>query len=162
MLRSAAGGGRSRWKSRCGPLPLPATIPVFVSELQPAQSAATGIAEHQKGFELINIQVVSESGQLLAGPAFDYLLSGFNTTTLGLNEGGGVASVSAAVTSPLDPNNASQETRVLFTNRPLPSIVKVCKVAGTGVPLNTPFVFEVRGFMAQPNPPAPARSSTPG
>jgi hypothetical protein len=140
--------------------PLPATIPVFVSELGPAQSAATGIAGAPKGFELINIQVVSESGQLLAGPAFDYLLSGFNTTTLGLNEGGGVASVSAAVTSPLDPNNASQETRVLFTNRPLPSIVKVCKVAGPGVPLNTPFVFEVRGFMAQPNPPAPGQIFT--
>jgi len=132
--------------------PPPATIPVFVSELGPAQSAATGLAGAPTGFELINIQVVSENGGLLAGPLFDALLSSFNTVTPGLNEGGGVAVVSAAVTSPLDPNNATLETRVLFTNRALPGVVKVCKIAGPGIALNQPFAFEVRGNIQVPNP----------
>jgi hypothetical protein len=101
---------------------------------------------------LINVQVVSENGLLTGGPLFDALLSGFNTITPGANEGGGVAQVQAATTSPLDPSNATLETRVLFTNRALPGVVKVCKIAGPGIALNQPFAFEVRGNIQVPNP----------
>src|SRR4029079_11351269 len=107
------------------------------------------------GFELISAEVSSLLGSPAGPLLFDARLNNDGSMTLGANEGGGVRDFNSAVTSPLDPSNASQETRVLFTNRSLPGIVKVCKIGGFGanqVPLNTPFVFEVRGNIQTPNP----------
>ena len=45
--------------------------------------------------------------------------------------------------------SAANETLVIFTNRSNPSRLKVCKVAGPGIPINTLFSFTVSGFGAQ-------------
>lgn len=50
-----------------------------------------------------------------------------------------------------DQNN---EAVIAFINRSRPGIVKVCKLAGPGVPINTLFRFRVRGF-GYPFPPGP-------
>jgi len=132
--------------------PFPTSVVIRTSELGPALAAASGVAGAPTGYELISAEVSSLLGAP-AGPLFfDARLNADGSITLGANEGGGVRDFLSAVTSPLDPTNASQETRVLFTNRSLPGIVKVCKIAGPGIPLNTPFVFEVRGNIQTPNP----------
>ncbi|MGB7068111.1 MAG: ice-binding family protein, partial [Pyrinomonadaceae bacterium] len=41
---------------------------------------------------------------------------------------------------------SEDETRVNFFNRSRPGIVKVCKIAGPGIPFNTIFTFVVRGI----------------
>ncbi|MGB7070714.1 MAG: ice-binding family protein, partial [Pyrinomonadaceae bacterium] len=56
-----------------------------------------------------------------------------------LLNGGGVQDVV------LEEGGASTETRVNFFNRSNPGIVKICKIAGPGVPLNTLFRFRVSG-----------------
>ncbi|MGD9564288.1 MAG: ice-binding family protein, partial [Pyrinomonadaceae bacterium] len=44
--------------------------------------------------------------------------------------------------------SAANETLLIFTNRSNPSRVKVCKVAGPGIPINTLFTFTVTGIGA--------------
>ncbi len=44
--------------------------------------------------------------------------------------------------------SAANETLVIFTNRSNPSRLKVCKVAGPGIPINTLFTFTVVGYGA--------------
>jgi len=42
--------------------------------------------------------------------------------------------------------SAANETLLIFTNRSNPSRLKVCKVAGPGIPINTLFTFTVVGY----------------
>ncbi|MDQ3474630.1 MAG: DUF4394 domain-containing protein, partial [Acidobacteriota bacterium] len=58
------------------------------------------------------------------------------------NPGGGV--VSADVVE----GGTSNQTTVSFFNRANPARLKVCKIAGPGIPEGTPFTFEVRGTVA--------------
>ena len=46
-------------------------------------------------------------------------------------------------------SNASDQTIFNFFNRTNPGIIKICKIAGPGVPVGTRFEFEVRGRQAQ-------------
>jgi hypothetical protein len=46
----------------------------------------------------------------------------------------------------LESDSAADETLVIFTNRSNPSRLKVCKVAGPGIPINTLFSFTVVGY----------------
>src|SRR5687768_3438846 len=48
----------------------------------------------------------------------------------------------------LESNSAADETLVIFANRSNPGRVKVCKVAGPGIPINTLFTFTVVGYGA--------------
>lgn len=130
-----------------------ATIPVLISELGPAAAAAAGPGA-PTGFELIAI-ASDPAGRLCVGPVPPFaagsslLLNGRlnadGSVTAGANPGGGVGCFTVVGTSPLDPGDASEETRAIFTNRSAPGIVKVCKIAGPGINLNTVFRFEVRG-----------------
>ena len=56
-----------------------------------------------------------------------------------INPGGGVADIDV-----LEGGTASQTT-VNFFNRANPARLKVCKIAGPGIPEGTPFTFEIRG-----------------
>ena len=48
----------------------------------------------------------------------------------------------------LESASAADETLVIFANRSNPGRVKVCKVAGPGIPINTLFTFTVVGYGA--------------
>jgi len=129
---------------------------VTVSELGPFQASQSGVAGAPTGFELINVSLSSLVGALSGPTHFDALLLPNGTIVEGQNEGGGTQDLVVAVANPtMDPTapaDATLETRVTFTNRSLPGIVKVCKIAGPGIDPNTPFVFEVRGTIQIPNP----------
>ena len=64
-----------------------------------------------------------------------------NGTVTANNTGGGFVTV--RVIEAATPIN---ETLINFVNRSNPSVVKVCKIAGPGIPLGTRFRFEVRGL----------------
>src|SRR5215204_5787285 len=72
-----------------------------------------------------------------AGPA-----SG-NTPVLFPNPNGGVQCLRW-----IESASSANETLVTFVNRSIPSRLKVCKVAGPGIPINTLFTFTVTGFGA--------------
>jgi hypothetical protein len=48
----------------------------------------------------------------------------------------------------IESSSAADETLVIFANRSNPSRLKVCKVAGPGIPINTLFTFTVVGWGA--------------
>ena len=48
----------------------------------------------------------------------------------------------------VESDSTADETLVIFTNRSNPGRVKVCKIAGPGIPINTLFTFTVTGFGA--------------
>jgi hypothetical protein len=50
----------------------------------------------------------------------------------------------------LEGNTPADQTIFNFFNRTNPGIIKVCKIAGRGVPIGTRFLFEVRGREAGP------------
>jgi hypothetical protein len=55
------------------------------------------------------------------------------------NAGGGFSTIRVFA------GDATQEALVTFINRSTPGNLKVCKIAGPGIPLNTPFTFTVNG-----------------
>jgi hypothetical protein len=58
------------------------------------------------------------------------------------NPGGGYATIQVVA------GDTTNRTTINFRNRSNPSLVKVCKIAGPGVPLNTLFRFTIEGFGA--------------
>jgi hypothetical protein len=128
--------------------PFPNSATFLVSELGPALAAAAGPGA-PTGYELIG--VTSDPAGRVSPVNFNARLNANGTVTNGANVGGGVVTALVVRTSPgpggtaSDPNDATDETRLFFTNRSLPGLVKVCKIAGPGIDLNTPFTFEVRG-----------------
>ena len=60
------------------------------------------------------------------------------------NSGGGWADVILR-----EGSTPSNQVLINFFNRTNPGIIKICKIAGPGIPLGTRFVFEVRGRQAQ-------------
>ncbi len=64
----------------------------------------------------------------------------FNNATVA-----GSALVQVFQASGVGGTNATNETVVNFTNRAAPGLVKVCKIAGPGIPIGTLFRFQVEG-----------------
>ncbi len=50
----------------------------------------------------------------------------------------------------------SNQTTVNFFNRSNPGVIKVCKIAGPGVPIGAEFDFVVQGNIGDPTPPQPS------
>ncbi|MFN2393819.1 MAG: FG-GAP repeat domain-containing protein, partial [Pyrinomonadaceae bacterium] len=64
------------------------------------------------------------------------------------NPGGGYITIQVAT------SDVANEIVVNFRNRSNPGLIKVCKIAGPGIPINTLFRFRVRGFGATNAAPA--------
>jgi hypothetical protein len=96
----------------------------------PASSTGTGIAN---GGEVLGARIVPPTAIVAAGPNAPR-----GTVALD-NPGGGYATVRVIEAS------AASETIVDFFNRSNPGQVKVCKIAGPGIPLGTLFRFSVFG-----------------
>jgi hypothetical protein len=136
-----------------GPVPAPAEI--FVTEL--GQTDANGDT-------LYRLDGAPDSPTPLAASTFpanrfnsiDYNVGLDNSNLTGLppffNPGGGV--VGADVLE----GGVANQTTINFWNRSEPGFVKVCKVAGPGVPVGTRFAFDVHGREPSNQP----RVGTPG
>jgi len=130
------------------PGPFPAPADVIVTEIGRA------------GFQL-------ESASTFPADRFNFLQLGFgvdntNPACINANEnpfvpvppecvisnpGGGL------VSGDVVEGGAASQTTFNFFNRAAPTVLKVCKIAGPGIPVGTPFTFEVRGTVST-NPPA--------
>jgi hypothetical protein len=99
---------------------------VRVSELPRAgfflESARTTPGNREIGTEVLGF-IVDANGNVVAAPGGGYI-------TVTVPQG----------TSP------ANETLITFVNRSAPGLVKICKIAGPGVPLHTLFRFQVAGF----------------
>ncbi|MGB7070713.1 MAG: ice-binding family protein, partial [Pyrinomonadaceae bacterium] len=84
------------------------------------ESVETVIPDREVGTEVLGRRV-NASGAVVANPDGGYV-------TVRVIEGA-----------------EEDETRINFFNRTNPGLVKVCKIAGPGIPVNTRFRFEVRG-----------------
>ncbi|MGI8494433.1 MAG: hypothetical protein ACR2L1_03850 [Pyrinomonadaceae bacterium] len=74
-----------------------------------------------------------------------------------LANGGGNATVTVAAGSS---GGTKAKTTVFFNNRTAPGQLKICQIAGLGVPLNTPFEFKVTA--TAPSAPVRAATTVPG
>ncbi|MDQ3132575.1 MAG: ice-binding family protein, partial [Acidobacteriota bacterium] len=124
------------------PGPFPAPADVLVTEIGrdgfTLESASTFPADRFNGLTLgVGIRNTEACSNT---PANGTPLPPASTTgCVFTNPGGGVADIDV-----LEGGTASQTT-VNFFNRANPAILKVCKIAGPGIPEGTPFTFEVRG-----------------
>jgi len=124
------------------PGPFPAPADVLVTEIGrdgfTLESASTFPADRFNGLTLgVGIRNTEACSNLPANGAV--LPAPTATGCVFANPGGGVADIDV-----LEGGTASQTT-VNFFNRANPAILKVCKIAGPGIPEGTPFTFEVRG-----------------
>ncbi|HSK71468.1 MAG TPA: ice-binding family protein, partial [Pyrinomonadaceae bacterium] len=140
-----------------GPIPQPAVI--RVTELARAgftlESASTFPAD-RFNFLVLNRGIVNNIACSTIGGDDDGDLVDDEVPPgcLFTNNGGGY--VNADVLE----GGAAAQTTINFFNRTNPGLVKVCKIAGPGIPEGTLFRFEVRG--TAPNAPAPAGPILPG
>ena len=154
------------------PAPL-VTFPVFAGQCSgsifvpvPADAAGSPRVGTATVNELPRFGYIFTSATTLPGnPSFPAntlnRLVGFNA----LANGGGNATVLvvAGTTGPGGGNDTTgavnTQTTVFFNNRTVPGTVKVCKVAGPGIAVNTPFTFNVTGVVA--NAPVAAPTTVP-
>ena len=133
------------------PFPFPPNFVAFVSELRTGTCSSCRPGA-PTGYFLESVTLGAGSAGAVGATVQARLNANpYGSITAGANVGGGVTPVLVITNSPVgsgDPNDATNETRVNFTDRSLPGIAKVCKIAGPGIPLNTPFLFEVRGTVA--------------
>ncbi len=114
------------------------------SNPDPRQSLAFVSELPRAGFFLESIEVIPASRRNSAD------ILGF---IVGVNNAGGDVVIPAPGGGFVDvvvqeSDNTADETLVIFTNRSNPGRVKVCKIAGPGIPINTLFTFTVNGFGA--------------
>jgi hypothetical protein len=116
-----------------------------------AQTARVRITELSKlGYTLESVSTTP--ADRLQSLTLDAGISNINDTTGYPNPRGGYATVTAFE------GGASNQTLVNFFNRSNPSRIKVCKIAGPGIPVGTRFRFEVRGLA----PSGPGNNILPG
>jgi hypothetical protein len=116
-----------------------------------AQTARVRITEISKlGYTLESASTTP--ADRLQSLTLDAGISNINDTTGFPNPRGGYATVTAFE------GGASNQTVVNFFNRSNPSQIKVCKIAGPGIPVGTRFRFEVRGLA----PSGPGNNILPG
>ena len=126
--------------------------PIAVPILNPASSTASNVRVTElgrTGFFLNSVDTIPvdrEVGTEVLGIGINAFGSPFP------NPGGGFATV-RVVRTPTDGTTAN-EVLVIFRNLTNPGVVKICKIAGPGIPENTIFRFTVVGFGAtNANPP---------
>ena len=106
----------------------------------PRESAAFVTELGRNGFFLESIEVIPADRRNSA----DVLGLGINANGgTFTNVGGGFVDVIVQ-----ESVSTADETLVIFTNRSNPGRVKVCKIAGPGIPINTIFTFTVNGIGA--------------
>jgi hypothetical protein len=119
------------------------------------------------GFFLESVNTLNVPSRILS-TAFGTCLSSTSSGLFGLAgntvscPGGGTALVQVVTGG-----GVANETVVNFVNRAAPGLVKVCKIAGPGIPLGTLFRFQVEGtgsvlVPATVDPPVPASTNPAG
>jgi subtilisin-like proprotein convertase family protein len=96
------------------------------------------------GFYLESVQVIPPD-RLITGPILGQGVGagGGDIDTFYDNPGGGWVDVRVVESA-----TSANETLVIFANRSNPGLVKVCKIAGPGIPVNTLFTYTVHGWGA--------------
>jgi hypothetical protein len=126
-------------------------VPTSADGSQPRTGQITINELPRRGF--IFTSATTSPGTFGGGIANTNRLVGFNV----LGNGGGNATVTVVagddggngtnVDGPFGTSATAVQTQVFFNNRTEPGEVKVCKVAGPGIPLFTDFTFEVIGVV---------------
>ena len=110
----------------------------------PRQSLAFVTELGRAGFYLESIEVIPPTRRNSADIlGFGVGVDGDGNDVLFVNPGGGFVDVILQ-----ESTTSADETLVIFTNRSNPGRVKVCKIAGPGIPINTLFTFTVNGIGA--------------
>ncbi len=144
---------------QCTP-PIQVLVPATAPQAVPGQSVVVVSEIGREGYTLESVSTfpANRLGAFIPNVLHDNSIpcsvrqpnqGAMNPACIFPNPGGGAVGVNVVE------GDISNQTTVNFFNRSNPGRVKVCKIAGPGIPVGTRFRFEVRGLAPSNPPPGP-------